>query len=210
MTRFGLAATGLLWVLLAAACDESSTKRELLSSLGVTVEYPERWATGTAPMPYASCNTCTVIGPVGAEYPYGVQFWEGAHQLGCQLTCYLNIRALPQGPTIAVDANGRVAFQQEFERQRPLGLVNEDGDRTSYREILTVVPLEPIVGLAPEAEVAALFIDAFYRYGDTTGEVQTREALALVLGTIVTPSTSLSESLQQPGSPDNRLHSSRD
>jgi hypothetical protein len=63
-------------------------------------------------------------------------------------------------------------------------LVNEDGDNTPYREILTVVPLEPTEGQPPEAEVPALFIDAFYRYGDATAEAQTRQALAHLVASL--------------------------
>lgn len=150
----------------------------------IAADFPVGWSPGAWPMPYATCTTCAVIGPGPPAAPHGVQFWRGVHQVGCELTCYLNIRALAQGPTERVDADGRVAFRQEFERQRPLGLVNEDGDSTSYREILTVVPLSPVEGLPPEAYVPAIFIDAFYRYGDAAGEVETRWALARLLATL--------------------------
>jgi hypothetical protein len=156
-------------------------KREPLPQLGIAIEYPAHWVTNAAPMPYATCNTCTVVGPSRAAYPYGVQLWEGTHQLGCQLTCYLNIRALAQEATHTIDANGHLAVRQEFERQRPL---DGDADRTSYREILTVVPLVPIDGLPAEAEVPAVFIDAFYRYGDPAAEAQTREALAHLIASL--------------------------
>jgi hypothetical protein len=160
-------------------------KRQFFPELGVAIEYPANWGTNASPMPYATCNVCTVIGPSQPDHPYGVQFWKTVHQVGCQLTCYyLTIRTLPHGSTYAIDANGHVALRQEFERQRPLGLVNEDGDNTTYREILTVVPLAPIEGLPPEAEVPALLIDAFYRYGDTIAEAQTSEALANLLASL--------------------------
>ncbi len=187
MLRSGLAAFAILSAFVITSCGDDTTKREAIPSLGVTIEYPASWAMGAASMPYASCNTCIVIGPAAA-HPYGVQLWESVHELGCELTCYLNIRALAQGPTTTVDANGRDALQQDFERQRPLGPANDDGDYTSYREILTVVPLVPIESGVPGTEVRALFIDAFYRYGDTDGEVETRKALALLLGTLVTAS----------------------
>jgi hypothetical protein len=161
--------------------DTRTTRREHFPELGVTIEYTADWVTNVAPMPYATCTTCTVIGPSQSDFPYGIQFFRGEHQLGCQLTCYLNIRALAQEATHTIDVNGHVGFRQEFERQRPL---DGENDRTSYREILTVLPLAPIVGLAPEAKVPALFIDGFYRYGDAPGEAQTREALARVLSNL--------------------------
>jgi hypothetical protein len=159
----------------------ATVKREALPQLGIAIEYPAHWVTDVAPMPYATCNTCTVVGPRQADHPYGIQLYQSTHQLGCQLTCYLNIRALAQGPTYTVDAGGSTAFRQEFERQQPL---DGDPDRTSYREILTVVPLVPIDGLTAEADVPAVFIDAFYRYGDLSAEAQTREALAHLLASL--------------------------
>jgi len=186
----------IMFSMLLLACRDASDPlvdspetRQSFPALGVTIEYPAHWAADATAMPYATCNTCTVVGPSRADYPYGVQIWRGLHQLGCQLTCYINIRALPQEATRTIDANGHVAFQQEFERQRPLGLVNEDGDNTSYREIVTVVTLAPIDGLAPEAEVPALFIDAFYRYGDAAAEAETRDALARLVGTLAIDET---------------------
>ena len=159
-------------------------REESFPELSVAFEYPARWATGAEPMPYASCVTCTVVGPRRADYPYGIQFWKGTHEVGCEPCYQLTIRTLPQGPTQSIDANGHVAFQQEYERQRPLGLVNEDGDATPYREILTVVPLELIEGLPEGTEVQAVLIDAFFRYGDETGERDVRAALANLLASV--------------------------
>jgi len=173
-------------------------KRQSFPELGAAIEYPTDWTTDAAPMPYASCVPCTVFGPSQPDYPYGIQVWKGAHQLGCQLTCYVNIRALPQGPTYSIDANGHVAFRQEFERQRPLGLAQEDGDSASYREILTVVPLDPIDGQSHEAELPALFIEAFYRYGDGAAEAQTREAMANLLTSLEIPGKGDGTEANQP------------
>ncbi len=159
-------------------------RRLSFPEFSISIELPREWTTNAAPMPYASCANCTSIGPAPTPYPYGIQFWKGTHQVGCDPCYHLTIRTLPRGPTLSIDANGHVAFQQEYERQGPLGLVNTDGDTTLYREILTVVPLEPIGGLPGEAEVPAVFIDAFYRYGDQHGERETRAALADLLASI--------------------------
>lgn len=164
--------------------DPKTMRQEEFTGLSISAGVPREWTMNAAPIPYATCNDCTVIGPSQAQYPYGIQMWKGTHQVGCQLTCYLNIRALAQDPTRTIDANGHVALRQEFERQRPLGMVNEDGDTTPYREILMVLPLEPIEGLPPEAEVAAVFIDGFYRYGDDAGEQAVRAALAYFIDSL--------------------------
>lgn len=173
----------IVWRADAPDASAASPPR-MFRGLGATFEYPAGWVTGATAMPYASCRPCSVLGPASVTHPYGIQLWKGEHQAGCQLTCYLNIRALAQEATHEVDANGRVALRQEFERQRPLGLVNTDGDNTSYREILTVVPLAPIDGLPPEAFVPALFIDAYYRYGDAAAESAVRAALTQLLATL--------------------------
>ena len=164
-----------------------STRTFVIENTRISVALPTAWSFGAPSMPYATCLPCTVAGPLDATHPYGIQFWRGEHQVGCQLSCYITIRAGPLSQNVShtINVNGRLALQQEFERQRPLGLVNEDGDNTSYREILTVVPLATVDGLPPETFVPAIFIEAFFRYCDAAAERDARAALNAVLQALV-------------------------
>jgi hypothetical protein len=135
-------------------------------ALGIEFEYPGSWIQGAAPSPYVSCFDCTVFGPAEAPHPYGVELFTQHLAEGCGPTCYVGNRALPIGPEQSLTLAGREVMQLEIERQAPLGLVNETGDDTPYREIWTLIPLGD----------QALFLLAFYRDGDTAAEEETLSA----------------------------------
>lgn len=120
--------------------------------LGIEFEYPAFWVEGAEPMPYASCLGCAVFGPRDAPHPYGVQLITldvdlagpecGNRFGGCPVTALTGgIRVLPQGEESRFLLAGHSATRQEFVRQPPLGLTNETGETSVYRETWTVVQL---------------------------------------------------------------------
>ena len=142
-------------------------------ALGVELQYPSNWSEGAPPMPYATCYTCTVVGPKDLQYPYGIEIFDEPLDPRCTPTCYNTIRALPQGSAETIRVAGQTSTRVEFERQAPLGLVNDTGETTPYREIWTLLPWRN----------RAILIVAFFRYGDADGEARVRTAYASMLAT---------------------------
>ncbi|MEX2247548.1 MAG: helix-turn-helix transcriptional regulator [Dehalococcoidia bacterium] len=144
-------------------------------ALGIELSYPSNWRAGAAPMPYATCITCTVLGPADVRYPHGIQIFELALDAGCRTTfCWSANRALPLGEPEAQTVAERPAFRVEFERQAPLGLVAETGDDTPYREIMTQIHLAG----------RAIYIVGFYRQGESVDETYVRRAYDAVLSSL--------------------------
>jgi DNA-binding CsgD family transcriptional regulator len=150
-------------------------------ALGIEFMYPASWTAGAPPMPYASCFECAVFGPIDAEFPYGVQVFVqdvdldgpscGGALGGCPATAFVGNRALPRGAQRQLEVAGGPAWQQEIERQAPLGLVNETGDDMPYVEVWTVLPLGD----------RALFAVAFWRSDDMAAAEETRVAYEALL-----------------------------
>ena len=171
-----------------APTPDTSPEHNTLSipSLGLTVQYPPGWDGGAAPMPYASCVSCSVLGPASAEHPYGVEIFDmpvNYDALGCCSYGYVgnNTIGIDGGPvggspgsTRMVRVAGIDAQQVEFRRNAALGLAAETGDYTPYREIWTALPWNG----------GTLFITAFFRDGDTAAEQETRAAYDLALTTL--------------------------
>jgi DNA-binding CsgD family transcriptional regulator len=146
--------------------------------LGITFEHPFNWHEGAAPMPYASCVGCLVLGPEQVQYPYGVSIFESQPSPGCTAACYCSIRCIsPTGPispsdAIDVKVGGLPATQIELRRQPPL---DGSGETALYAEIWTVLQLDK----------RALVIIGFFREGDPAAETYVRRAYPELLRSIV-------------------------
>lgn len=168
----------------------AATNALSIASLGLTLQYPETWsegaavetwAKGTAAQVRASCGGCTIVGPLSAPQPYGVEVFTEDLDPGCAVSCYVGNDAIGPGDTPlgpASQESVRVADidskRMEVHRQVPLGVLNTTGDDTPYREIWTLVPWYG----------KALFFVAFFREGDTTAETETRDAYDAMLGSV--------------------------
>ncbi|MCI0778283.1 MAG: hypothetical protein J4N95_08875, partial [Chloroflexi bacterium] len=73
---FGAAATPELS---SSATAETTLYRD--EGLSIEFDLPNSWDDGAAPMPYASCFTCLILGPIGAEPPYGISIFETVRDL---------------------------------------------------------------------------------------------------------------------------------
>ncbi len=147
------------------------------AALGIELQYPSNWSEGAPPTPYASCLSCTVVGPKDVPFPYGIEIFDEALDAGCAPTCYVGNGSLPQAPADDILVAGYGARRQEFERVPPLGVRNQTGESTSYREIWTVVRVND----------RALLIVGFFRYGDAAAEARVRSAYDLMLKTATAP-----------------------
>ena len=147
------------------------------AALGLEMPYPFNWPEGAPAMPYATCNACAVLGPKDVHYPYGIQLYTQALSPGCDPSCAMGNNAVSRTAAQTLFVDGHQASQQEFERQTPLGVTNETGETTPYREIVTVISLAD----------QSLIVDGFYRYGDVDGERYVRRAYANALGGMKLP-----------------------
>ena len=140
-------------------------------ALGIQFRYPDSWVDGATPMPYASCFGCRAVGPASSTYPYGVMVFVEGLALGVPVSGYVGNNALPQGEQRTLIVGGQRAGQVEIERNAPLGLAYQTGDYTPYRETWTLVPVGG----------QALFVVAFYRYGDEAAKAETESAYEQIL-----------------------------
>jgi hypothetical protein len=129
-------------------------------------------------MPYATCSACTVVGPKELQYPYGIEIFTQPGGVGvCPLVCYGANNAIERGVPEAVTVAGYPSGRNEYEHVPPLGLTNETGETTPFREIVTVVHVSD----------QDLVIIGFFRYGDAAGEARVRAAYDLMLKTATAP-----------------------
>jgi Tol biopolymer transport system component len=179
-----------LWSAPASARPAAATNTLSMASLGLTLRYPEMWsegaavetwAKGTAAQAWASCGGCTIVGPLPAPQPYGVEVFTEDLDPGCAVSCYVGNNAIGPGDTPlgpASQESVRVADieskRMEVQRQVPLGVLNATGDDTPYLEIWTLVPWYG----------KALFFVAFFREGDRAAEAETRAAYDAMLTSV--------------------------
>ena len=150
--------------------------------LGIEFDLPNSWDDGATPMPYASCFTCLVLGPIGAEPPYGISIFETVGDLsgpecgnkfgGCPIMAYFGIRGLRNGEETPLTVAGVDAAQQRIFRQPPLGLTNQTGELRLYHELATGV--DTPLG-------TDLMIIGFYREDDGVGELEVEIAYDALL-----------------------------
>ena len=147
------------------------------AALGLEMPYPFNWSEGVPAMPYKLCGSCAVLGPKDVHYPYGIQLYTQALSPGCDPSCSMGNDAVSRTAAQTLFVNGHQASQQEFELTTPLGVTNDTGETTSYREIVTVIPLAD----------QALVVNGFFRYGDADGERYVRRAYANALAGMKLP-----------------------
>jgi hypothetical protein len=144
------------------------------TQMGFETSYPYGWIENAAPFPYASCTGCVTLGPRGVPYPFGIQIYTQPPDPGCDPACYFGIRGVAAEAAHDITVDGWSASRQEIQRQAPLGVVDETGDDTPYRQIATVV----------ERDADALLIVGFFREGDHPAEEQTRAGYDLFLNSL--------------------------
>ena len=164
----------------------AETKLYRDEDLGIEFEIPELWDPGAAPMPYATCFDCFIVGPPDASPPYGIHISKITTDLrgpqcgnefgGCPIMGFFGIRGLGDGDEIRLTVAGLDAAQQRMFRQPPLGLVNETGESRLYHEIATGID-------TPIGD--DLFITGFYREDDELGELAVEAAYDAVLESLV-------------------------
>jgi len=177
MLQLSMACCSLTTLPETASNEATQTTTKLFhdEGLGIEFEYPASWVETAMPSPYVSCSGCITLGLAGAAHPYGVQLFTESLDKGCGATCYVGNRALPRGEERSLVVAGRDATQVEIERQAPLGLVSQTGDDTPYSEVWTLIPMND----------RALFVVAFYRFGDTAAEVEIESAYNDMLASLV-------------------------
>ncbi|MCH7580519.1 MAG: hypothetical protein IIB22_09775, partial [Chloroflexi bacterium] len=150
--------------------------------LDIEFALPDSWTGAGVPMPYATCGGCLVLGPIGAEPPYGISIFETVGDLsgpecgnkfgGCPIMAYFGIRGLRNGEETPLTVAGVDAAQQRIFRQPPLGLTNQTGELRLYHELATGV--DTPLG-------TDLMIIGFYREDDGVGELEVEIAYDALL-----------------------------
>jgi len=136
------------------------------AALGFESVYPYGWNENAEPMPYAVCTGCVTLGPSDVRYPYGISVYSAGLNAGCPPSCYFSIRALAVTQPVSRTIDGRIASQQEIERQAPLGLAAETGDSTPYHTLATVI----------HRDEDTLVVVGYFRVGDSDAERKVRSA----------------------------------
>ena len=95
-------------------------------------------------------------------------------QPGCAVTCYDGAGRVQDGDVTQLTIAGLDVSQVHMLHMPPLGLTNDTGEATPYREIWLLVPLRD----------HALMIQAFYRDGDVAAEQETLAAYDELLRTL--------------------------
>ena len=154
--------------------------------LDIEFALPDSWTGAGVPMPYATCGGCLVLGPIGAEPPYGISIFETVGDLsgpecgnkfgGCPIMAYFGIRGLRNGEETPLTVAGVDAAQQRIFRQPPLGLTNQTGELRLYHELATGV--DTPLG-------TDLMIIGFYREDDGVGELEVEIAYDALLKSLV-------------------------
>ncbi len=178
-----------LWSPPPSARAAAATNALSVASLGLTLRYPEMWSEGAAVETWgkgtaahaAPCGGCTIVGPLSAPQPYGVEVFTADLDPGCTVSCYVGNNAIGPGDTpLGPESQESVhvadieSRRMEVQRQVPLGVLNATGDDTPYREIWTLVPWYG----------KALFFVAFFREGDSAAEGDTRAAYDAMLASV--------------------------
>jgi hypothetical protein len=146
-----------------------------VGGIRVTLSYPGAWSeTDAQAMPYASCEGCMVLGPPRPAHAHGIQMFSAPLEPSCATFCWTANRLLPHTEPRRMIVDGHDAWVVEFERQAPLGLVEQTAGAAPYREIITQVHLGG----------EALYVSGFYREEDVAGEVAVRAVYDDVLATV--------------------------
>ena len=159
----------------------AETKLHRSDDLRIEFLVPTSWEAGAAPMPYASCFDCLIIGPSEATPPRGITLLEVTtdfsgpscgSQFNCPIMAFFGIRGLPVGVEEPLTVDGFPAKRQRVLRQPPLGLVNVTGDTRLYIEIATGI--DTLSG--PD-----LLVIGFFRQDDAVGKREVEAAYVALL-----------------------------